>query len=260
MFEVGQTIQGFARLSEEFRGAMFNSILRGYATDRGDVEYLVTSGAPQTRPLDDVRRELTYAGKGMQVPGFVSEANGVQYLAEETPGGHPLAYADRPLPPKMVARLLVESAEMIEKAHQRGVTLFGVRPELIWADGWMIDASKHDLHVVGMTPRTMRFLLGMRPMRGGLCLDDAYSPPEVWKGDATGPAVDVFGLCAVGYFLLTHRAPFPADGDFNAAVRLVCSGAPPDWSGVAFANVLSAGLAPDPAARPTLAALSAALA
>jgi hypothetical protein len=263
--QAGDTIY-YACIDHEVRGAMCNGVYSAYDTDgAGSGSYLVTCGAKQTRSLDDVQAELSYGALGMQTPGFVDElqtaAGTIHVLIERTPVGLPLTTLERPLSAKTTARLLVQIATYIAHAHKQGVVLYGVRPELVWADGFAQTpkALERSIRAKGMTPRTMRFLLGMSPMRGGLCLADPYSPREVWAQKDCGPAVDVFGLCALGYFLLTNRAPFPADGDFNAAVARVSRGEQPDWSGVKMADVLAPGLAADSSKRPALAELAAAL-
>ena len=264
MLSLGQTVAD-VRIAEEFRGAMSNTIYRAYTVDDADREYLVTCGPRQTRRLDEVRKEMWQSVPGIQLPLIIDEVEGtfgnVQVMIEKTPNGQPLAMLDQPLSPTATARLLLQTAEHIQRAHERGIVLYGVRPELVWAQNWLIDRAEREreLTVTGLTPRTMMFLLGMKPSRGGLCLDDAYSPREVWLKQPCGPAVDVFGLCALGYFLSTGRHPFAAEGNFNRALEKILVGVQPDWTGVALAPILAPGLAAEPTHRPTLAWLQAAL-
>ena len=265
MLSLGQTIAD-VRITDEFRGAMSNSIYLAYTLDDSDREYLVTCGPSQTRPLSEVRKDFWRSVPGMQPPLLVDAVDGpfgsVQVLIERTPVGRPLVEIDRPLSAQATARLLLQTAARVAKAHERGVVVYGVRPELVWAENWNVDRDARDreLSITGITPYTMYFLLGMKPARGGLCLDDAYSPREVWLKQACGPAVDVFGLCALGYFLQTGRPPFPAEGNFNRAIEAILVGVQPDWTGVALANILAPGLAPEPSQRPTLAWLTSKLA
>ncbi|WP_409331263.1 serine/threonine-protein kinase [Trujillonella humicola] len=89
----------------------------------------------------------------------------------------------------------------------------------------------------------------------------AYVDPTVARGGAPGPASDVFGVAAAAFHALTGVAPWnaatPADTLAVAAagelpdLDLLAPEAPP-----ALRDVITRGLAPDPADRPTAAELA----
>ena len=262
MLPLGFTVENI-RVTEELHGAMSNAIYLARATDTSDREYLVTCGSRQTRPLDQIRAELTYSLGDLPRQPLIMTVNGElgpsDILIERTPPGRPLINIEQPLSLKTTARLLLELSDFIAKAHERNVVLYGVRPDLVWANGWATTPELHELSITGLTPRAMKFLLGLKPARGGLCFADVYAPREVWRNEPCGPAVDIFGLCALGYFLSTKRAPFPGEHDYNQALRQVLSGELPDWAPGPLGPILSRGLAADPTERPSLAALQSAL-
>jgi hypothetical protein len=231
-------------IDAEYRGAMFNAIHTGRM---GGAAVLVTSGPSQRRPLDELRSALAPA------QAFARPGGGglLHLLVEERPPGKPLA-AIGSVEPDVAARLLGELAARVADVHAAGSTVLGLHPDLVFAD---TDAAGV-LGITGMAPQTMRFLVGMPAMRGGLCLGDVYLPREVWVGQTIdqdiGPAADVFALCALGYFLVTGGCPFPD-------LRSVLAGTAPRWTDVPLASVLADGLAADPEDRPSLPALRAAL-
>jgi serine/threonine protein kinase len=87
-----------------------------------------------------------------------------------------------------------------------------------------------------------------------------YMSPEQIRGDAVGPASDVFALGSVLAFAATGRAPFGDDSAATVMFRIFSQ--PPDLAGVAderLRQVIGASLAKALQDRPTLPALLAAL-
>jgi hypothetical protein len=80
-----------------------------------------------------------------------------------------------------------------------------------------------------------------------------YMSPEQIRGDAVGPASDVFALGSVLAFAATGRAPFGDDSAATVMFRIFSE--PPDLAGVAdgrLRQVVSASLAKAPQDRPGL--------
>ena len=87
-----------------------------------------------------------------------------------------------------------------------------------------------------------------------------YMSPEQIRGDAVGPASDVFALGSVLAFAATGRAPFGDDSAVTVMFRICTE--PPGLAGVAderLRKLIGASLAKVPQDRPTLRALLAAL-
>jgi hypothetical protein len=145
-----------------------------------------------------------------------------------------------PMSEAAAVRVVAAIARIVEDAHAKGIVLYGIHPRLVFVDGAR----------VAIAPRAVRFLLGMRVTRGGLCLNELYLPVEVWRGAHAGPAVDVFALCALGRFAISGVHPFAGE-TFNEAVAAIASGALPAAIGTPLGRVLERGLASDAAARPS---------
>lgn len=90
------------------------------------------------------------------------------------------------------------------------------------------------------------------------------APEEVLEGpSAVTTAVDVYGLCAVGYALLVGHPPAGGENVLDALSRAARRAVAPRELGIelpaAFEEALLAGLDPEPDARPDAAALRASL-
>lgn len=204
---------GDVSLEGEVAGAMTNAIYDGVSSK--GLAMRITAGPRQQRPLDAVRAELGYVIDGVARLVEIVEASSPSaawhVLVEERPEGTSLVDL-APVPEPTAIAWLVTLAGLAEAAHARGIVLYGIHPRLCFAhaDGtWS-----------GVAPRAMRFILGMPPARGGLCLEEVYLPFEVWRDRAGTGASDVFALCALGQFLVTGVHPFAAP-TFDMAIAAV---------------------------------------
>lgn len=128
--------------------------------------------------------------------------------------------ADRPQPPSLAMRLgLIRMlAEALDYAHRNHVVHRGLSPEAIWITGdppvarigdWQIsgrDIESDTQHEPGLATRLFRDLVpsgdAVERQAG------AYVAPEGrWSAGADRIKLDVFGLGAVAYFLLTGFPP-----------------------------------------------------
>ncbi|MYY13710.1 protein kinase [Streptomyces sp. SID4919] len=168
----------------------------------------------------------------------------MQYVASRT-----LAKVLRdegPLDSAAVAAIGRQTADALAAAHTEGVVHRDVTPEnmLVTATGlatltdfgissalWQGSARALTLSVRGKPP---------------------YLPPEVARGEAAGPAADVFGLGASLYAAVEGRSPW-GEADHPAVyLARACGGEtePARRATRPFARVLTALLARDPADRP----------
>jgi WD40 repeat protein len=144
---------------------------------------------------------------------------GLPYFTLEYLAGGSLAdkVREAPMPPTEAARLVDHLARGIAYAHERGVVHRDLKPEnvLLAEDG---------------TPKITDFGLAKR-VEGGAGLTQtgailgtpSYMAPEQagGKGQAVGPAADVYALGAVLYRLITGRPPFQAATALDTVVQVV---------------------------------------
>jgi serine/threonine protein kinase len=250
-------IQNGIELHEEIAGAMFNSIHRGTSAHEknGTRARLLTSAAGIAKGLDEwFRRDLRYTVEGVAecitAECFEGPSGPISVLVEVCPAGRPVAEL-APMTEGDAVTYLRALADVVAAA-QRQHRLVGIHPLTCYAD----DRGR----LTQIAPRALSFLLALPPMRGGLCLADAYAPAEVWRGGLGSPSGDVFSLCALGLFLVTGRHPYPANGDPNRALAAVMNGAPPATPPNPLDAILRPGLDRDPDERPTIDELRARLA
>jgi WD40 repeat protein len=162
-----------------------------------------------------------------------------------------------PYPPREAARLVSAICRAIQHAHDRGVLHRDLKPGNILIDG----AGQPFLTDFGLAKLVRR---DGHPSRTVAALGTpAYMAPEQASGrGAITTAVDVYGLAAVLYELLTGRPPFAGGTSFETirraleheptAPRRLVPGLPRDLE-----NICLRGLAKDPARRyPSAAALT----
>ena len=212
---------------------------------RGDGPVLVTMGSPQQRPHTELVARFGYVVDG--AAPFVTietvQLEGVDYdaLFECEPAGTPVTRR-RPADPREVAR---ELAAVVSRAHAAGQVLGGIRPELVYSDS---------AHFTGVAPRAEPFLAGAKERSYGVapCFEHMYMSPEAVVLRPITTASDVFSLCATLAYLIDGEPPFA--GTVVEQLSAIVHGAHRD-----VAAPLVAGLARDPASRPTAAEIAAAL-
>lgn len=159
-------------------------------------------------------------------PGIVAiydlgRLEGVPFFTMELVEGSSLdsLVADGPVPPARAAELVMIVAQSVAHAHAHGVVHRDLKPSnvLLDLDGRPKLADfglANDLRAAGMT----------RP--GFLIGTPAHMAPEQAAGDTSGqPAVDVYGLGALLYHLLTGCAPH-VGATLDSVLRQIVDDAP----------------------------------
>lgn len=208
---------------------------------------LVTLSAAHEPPAARSTYELTFPGIAPLV--WVGRPDGVTFgdaLVEALPAGTAPAAN---LPERALAALGARLAEVVVPVHDAGVVLDGIQPALIYLDSAQTFAT--------LAPRGPRFIATARKGASGI---GAYGIPYLGHeclalGKPPGPASDVFALCASLFVLATGRHPFGALDNLGEIMQRTLMDAREPLPG-ALGDVLASGLAPDPAARPTMRELS----
>ena len=152
-----------------------------------------------------------------------------------------------PLPTRTVLRVVAAVAEALAAIHAAGLVHRDLKPSnvLLAADG----------------PRVIDFGLARAAEASGLTRTGMrvgsaqYMAPEQVRGDAVGPAADVWALGAVAVFAATARPLFGEGSDMAVLYRVLHE--QPDLASCpeAVRAVIGQCLAADPATRPTPAQL-----
>ncbi|UCG97440.1 MAG: serine/threonine protein kinase [Burkholderiales bacterium] len=132
-----------------------------------------------------------------------------------------------PLPPARAAHALRGIAGSLSEAHGRGLVHRDIKPAnvMLCRRGGEDDVVKVlDFGLVKDTrsPHTRDLTRALRVLG-----TPAYMAPErIEQPDSADPRSDVYALGAVGFFLLTGKAPFEGDSDLALAYRVVHAAAP----------------------------------
>jgi len=203
-------------------------------------------------------REARAAGRMSSHPHVVD-----LFDAGVTPDGHPYlmmelcdgSYADRmktdPLGAAETRDVGVKIADALADAHVLGVCHRDVKPANILITRFGEPAlADFGLAILAETRDASVTLDVLTP---------AYAPPELFRHSPPTSAVDVYALCATLYAMMRGRPPRWREDRNPSLVTLMelFSEPVPDIPGVprALMDVLRAGLANDPARRPTAAQL-----
>ena len=209
----GAVIDGFELREEIDRGAM-GIVYRAHdPVLKRDVamKLIRTGGLPSAIDLALFRHEALTAAN-LDHPHVVrvfafGEADGVPYIVMPLMEGGSLAKRlkdlgpDRCLAPKVAADLVRDIALGVHHAHQRGLIHRDLKPGNI-----LLDANGRP-HVADFG--LARSLDVTASVSGGIAGTPAYMAPEQARGEKCPTfAVDVWGLGAILFELLTGRPPF----------------------------------------------------
>jgi hypothetical protein len=189
---------------------------------------------------------------GLDHPGIIrvlgADAGERPAVVLELVDGEPLSVRlerDGPLEPRVAAEIGAEVADALYHAHTRGVIHRDVKPGnvLIGTDG---RARLVDFGIARLLGEALE-----RTTQTGMVMGTLrYMAPEQLAGESVGPRVDLYGLGALLYEMLTGRPPHP--GASPAALLRELSDDPPSMDGIdpTLATVVAACLQPNPEDRP----------
>ncbi|MEO8705807.1 MAG: hypothetical protein ABI867_37600 [Kofleriaceae bacterium] len=259
-FPIGCTLDAERfTITHHLAGAPERGLYRGRDTTTG-APVLVTLGLPQ-RDRTAIANQLAFEGipriaKLRHVGPLASRGHGdYDGLVEDEPAGvRAVDVLRAPVDRETAAWVVLEVARIAAAANDHGVTLAGLRPELIYLWGTLPQ-------VAGIAPRCEPFLLhAATSSTGGTCFDALYASPEVLARprDPAPPHADAFSLVAMLGYWLTGDSPFPGEGAMQ--MLSIATGKRTPWRGTEDDGELVAhGLALDPSERTELPELVGAL-
>jgi hypothetical protein len=232
---------------------------RGHVAGRPGDRRLVTVSGPHAEPHAVLVAHLALPVVGIAPLELVSTVDDPEdgwrgdCMVEVAPEGAP-ALALAPLPEPAAVRIALRVAEIAAGAHGAGLVVNGIRPDLVYVTGDRVHPE-----VTALAPRGPRFIHEARAASSGLGALAALYDRETMLGLPPTAASDVFALCATVFQLVTGQHPFGEHP--GEQLSRMAADAPLDWPGSpALGALLRRGFSPDPAARPTVAELAAALA
>ncbi|MBK8100255.1 MAG: alpha/beta fold hydrolase [Planctomycetes bacterium] len=183
----------------------------------------------------------------------VGEAAGTHFIATEFVAGQTLRQKlqNGPLPVDQVLAIARQIASAVAAAHAAGIVHRDLKPEnvMLRADGWV---KVLDFGLAKATrPDRLEAAAQDHTQAGTLLGTMHYMSPEQARGQAVGPASDVFALGIVLHEMLTGNVPFTGGTPLDVLVALLDrppTPLPPQVP-AALAAVVARALHKDAAAR-----------
>ncbi|MER6944839.1 protein kinase [Nonomuraea sp. NPDC000554] len=192
----------------------------------------------------------------VSIRDFVLEGDRIAIVMDLVSGGDlgQLVRRSGTLPPGRAAAMTASLAEALAHAHEQGVVHCDVKPSNVLVDEQTGALKLTDFGISRILHTTTLNTTGT------VAGTPVYIAPEILRGERPSPAADVYALGMLLYELLAGRAPF-AGGHGLSALNSALHMAPRRLDGMPASlwTVISDCTAKDPAARPPLAKVSAAL-
>lgn len=202
-------------------GVVYQARQRGL--DRIVAVKMILSGLfASDQAIDRFRAEATSAAR-LQHPGIVTvhevgQRQGQHFFSMDFVDGTSLQemIQQQPLPGRQAARYVMQLAEAVHFAHNRGVVHRDLKPSNV-----LIDTDD--------CPKITDFGLAKRvagdsdlTATGQVLGTPSYMPPEQAMGQADiGPASDIYSLGATLYAMLTGRPPFRAESTAATLLQVI---------------------------------------
>ena len=148
------------------------------------------------------------------------------------------------LPPAEVAKVGLAVLDALAAAHASGVVHRDVKPGNVMVTD-RGDAKLTDFGIAAVKEDVTRTMTGL--VRGS----PAYMAPEQARGEATGPATDLWALGATLYFAVEGEPPWDRDGAIPTLTAIVTDDPRPMQKAGPLAPILTRMLDKDSGARPT---------
>lgn len=177
------------------------------------------SDEDQKEVSDRFEREARAAGM-LSNPNIVTihdvgEEAGVPFIAMEYLGGSTLSEIIKNDPPSLsqAIDIITQILSALSYAHSQGVVHRDIKPDNIFLlpDG-TVKVADFGIARIGKAPITMA---------GQVMGTPGYMSPEQVKGEAVGPASDLFSVGVMFYELLTGRKPFDSDSPTSIMYKIV---------------------------------------
>ena len=162
----------------------------------------------------------------------VGEHQGMPYLCLEYIEGGSLAdrLDHKPLPGMAAARLTAALARVVQDAHDRGIIHRDLKPANVLAAGpadGPLEPAILKLTDFGLAKRLDGDNAASSLSSGLIVGTPSYMAPELATSRAAaaaaGPAVDIYGLGAILYEMLTGRPPFLGESPMETVVQVISS-------------------------------------
>lgn len=144
-------------------------------------------------------------------------------VTEFIPGGNLWSWVQQngPCETRLAAALLLQIAQALNAVHARGILHRDLKPQnvLVLPEGPTPRLLVADF---GISRRSNQNVASVTHVAG----TPGYAAPEVWSGSTINAAVDVYGLGAIAWFLLTGRDPEPAVGSTHLDPARLYEGVP----------------------------------
>jgi serine/threonine protein kinase len=158
----------------------------------------------------------------------VGEHQGIPYLCLELVEGGSLAdqLGGNPIAPVEAARLTAALARVVQAAHDRGIIHRDLKPAnvlLAGPPGSAIDPGRLKLTDFGLAKRLDAERSAGSSVTGMVLGTPSYMAPEqaMNRKARVGPTVDIYGLGAILYELLTDRPPFRGESPLETVFQVV---------------------------------------